>query len=165
MVETPPILPEPKPVTPPAVPDVPAPPAPEPENDRTLEENLFEDTIGVEVENDYKEDGYVVVRYFYNINCAPCQSPVDWDETLIDIAAEMDDVAIVELFDSTTKKWAKDRWAMAGLDVVADPVIRIEGMQNGQHAYKLYFGAQLSNMYDSPKEKLKTEICKFTEYC
>ncbi len=132
---------------------------------RELDPNVFEDTIGVEQEDAYKEDGYVIVRYFYNANCPLCVNPVDWEGVLRRIASEMNDVVILELFDSASNSWAKDRWAKAGIDVPPDPVIRIEGKPGGQPSYKILYGNPLSEFYGSPKERLVEEICKYTDRC
>ena len=132
---------------------------------RELDENVFEDTIGIENENGYKGDGYVIVRYFYNINCPLCASPVKWDDVLQEIAGEMNDIVILELFDTDQKKWAKDRWGKVGIDVPDDPVIRIEGMPGGEHAYKVLYGNPLSELFGSPKERLFEEICAHTDQC
>ncbi len=135
------------------------------EGNAELENNVFTDTIGIETEEAYKKEGYVIVRYFYNNNCHLCVSPVNWRNTLMDIAAEMKDVVVLEIFNSKTQDWAKKRWGMAGIDMPADPVIRIEGAPGGEQSYRVYYGVLLSNMYDLPKEKLIVEICKFTDKC
>jgi hypothetical protein len=140
-------------------------PAPPAEDDRTLEENIFEDTIGIETEDGYKEDGYVIVRYFYNFECVLCSNPVNWLDVTKEIAQEMDDIVILELFNTKLNKWATDRWATTGMDTLTPPVIRIEGMPGGEHAYKVYYGALLNDMYDSPKEELVQEICEYTDEC
>ena len=132
---------------------------------RELAENVFEDTLGIETEDGYKEQGYVIVRYFYNINCPLCVNPVKWDEVLKEIASEMNDIVILQLFDTHQKGWAKERWAKVGIDVVADPVIRIEGMAGGEHAYKVLYGNPLSELFGAPKERLVEEICNYTDYC
>jgi len=133
--------------------------------DYSLLTNVFYDTIGVETENEYKRDGFVVIRYFYNNNCQLCLSPVDWKSVLMEIASEEKDVVILEIFDSFTNRWAKQNWAIFGQDIVDDPVIRMEGMPGGAHAYKLYFAALLTAMQSSPKEKLEEELCKYTDKC
>ncbi len=133
--------------------------------DRELNENIFEDTIGVEQEDAYKKQGYVIVRYFYNTNCLLCTNPVKWDEVLMELAREMNDVIILEMFDSSRKQWAKERWGKAGIDVIEDPVIRIEGMPGGKHAYKILYGNPLTELFGAPKERLVEQICEYTDVC
>jgi len=127
--------------------------------------NLFSDTIGIANETALKDEGYVIVRYFYNQNCPLCLNPTDWGGILDELAAVMNGKIIVEKFDTVVKKWARDNWATIGFSVADNPAIRLEGMQDNKPAYKIYFGGLLTRMADSPKEKLKAEICSYTEKC
>jgi hypothetical protein len=133
---------------------------------RELDENVFRDTIGIATEDDYKEQGYVIVRYFYNQNCPLCKEPVDWMQVLEEVAAEMNDVVILETFDTYIKKWAAENWASTALGGrVADPSIRMEGMPGGERAYKLYYAGSLADLQENPKESLRQEICGYTDVC
>lgn len=155
-----PVAPVPEPVAV-APPELEVPEAPEVEEQV---KNIFEDSIGIETENELKKEGFVLVRYFQNPGCPICTTPLNWGDMLTDIANEMKDVVVLEIFDSRTNKWAKENWGSTALGAVQDPVIRIEGYQDGQHAYRLYHGITLSNM-DDPKTELASAICEYTEKC
>jgi hypothetical protein len=132
---------------------------------RELPDNIVEGTIGVENEMDYKEDGYVVVRYFYRDNCIPCKNPVPWKRELETLAGNMDDIVLLELFDTKYEGTSFEKWGTTSMGDTDEPVIRMEGIINGEHKYKLYYGPLLNQFYDSPQETLEEEVCKYTDYC
>ena len=132
---------------------------------REIVPNVVEGTIGVANENAYKEDGYVLIRYFYRDNCIQCTNPVNWKNVLEEIAADMDDVVFLELFDTKYEGLSFEKWGKTSMGDTNEPVIRIEGIVDGQHKYKLYYGPLLNQFQEDPKESLSQEICNFTEYC
>jgi hypothetical protein len=132
---------------------------------RELFPNVFDESIGVATEDSYKVDGYVLIRYFYRSNCVECTNPVNWKSVLEDIAADMNGIVILELFDTKYKNLEFQKWGKTALNDASEPVIRLEGMPDGEHSYKIYAEGLLNQFYDNPKEKLSAEICNLTNQC
>ncbi len=127
------------------------------------ESNVFI-VLNQTAESEFRDRGYAIVRYFYKQNCQACEKPVDWELVLRGLAAEMKGEMALEIINMDVRAMDAQRWLLTGQDMA--PVIRIDGEQYGHTAYKLYyFGPALSAMEDTPAEKLREEICKFTEKC
>ena len=133
---------------------------------RDLEQNVFTKPLGLLKEKDYKEDGYVLVRYFYSSNCLGCYQPVHIENQLRDLAANFKDLLVLVIIDTQVYRDEADRYAKMGGSIYK-PLIKIEAFQDAKawvttlYAYTL--GQKLLD--GDIQADVAEEICKHSDYC
>jgi hypothetical protein len=131
---------------------------------RELGQNVYTEPLSYTAEQELKEEGYVLISYFYYDSCSPCFYPVHIENELRDLAASMKDLAVFQFINTIRQKTYADFKGKI-LGRVYTPSIIIEGGSKPGND-PLYSGS-LSDLVNSGDlaDKIKEMICERSEYC
>jgi hypothetical protein len=128
------------------------------------EENVFEEPIYYIAEQEYKEEGYALVKYFYSPDCIACTQPLDIAAELESLAEEFKGLMIlVEIDSSKYPDMAKTQAKVGGIVYV--PFIKIEGYKAGVHSFTTIYGLGLERRLDDFAYSVAEDICDIIDGC
>jgi len=131
-----------------------------------LEQNVFTEPLNYLEEQDFKNGGYTLIRYFKSDTCSFCVYPTDIDSQLRTLAMTMKDLIVVVILDTDDYPAEASKYAkMAGNIYV--PFIRVEGYKNEQHGYDSLYGNKLGAMLNDGDitSDIAPLICEHSDYC
>ena len=106
------------------------------------EAQIFTEPISMIKDEELRQAGYVIVRYYYAQNCQDCREPADVEAQLKKLASDYSDIIVLLPIDSTKYPYDAKRYAeVAG--IVYKPTIRLDGIKGGQPGYDMLFGYSL----------------------
>ena len=128
------------------------------------DENVFTEPIYYNAEQDYKDEGYALVKYFYTPDCIACTQPLDIAAELESLADEFKGLMIlVEIDSSKYTDMAKTQTKVGGIVYV--PFIKIEGYNEGVHSYTTIYGVGLERRLDDFAYSVAEDICDTIDGC
>jgi hypothetical protein len=133
---------------------------------RELDENVFTKPLGIAQEQGFKDNGYAIVRYFYSADCSFCYYPVNIEQQLRGMAADLKDLMVLVVIDTTMYKSEASKYAAVG-GTIYKPSIRVDGKEGGKSGYDLMFGNSLGLKLEDGDitADVAPLICKHSDYC
>lgn len=133
---------------------------------RELKQNVVTNSLGYAKENEFKEAGYVIVRYFKTADCNFCVSPIDIESQLRSLARDFKDILVLIIIDTDEYPEEANKYARVGGNIYV-PFIRVEGYKNGVHGYDTLYGYPLGlKLGDNDiTEDIALLVCKHSDYC
>lgn len=134
--------------------------------DRELAQNVFTEPIGALKEQEFKNDGYAIVRYFMSNNCKFCVYPVNIENQLRQLALNLSDLFVLIILDSQEYPQEANKYAKFAGDIYI-PFIRVEGYKKGVHGYDIMHGYSLGQKLQDGDVTVDVVplICKHMDYC
>ncbi len=132
-----------------------------------LTENIYTEPLSMTSDEELRDKGYVIVRYYHAQNCEICREPVDVESELKKLAAEYKDIMVLQSIDTTMYSFDSKRYAGVN-GVVYKPTIRVDGISGGQPGYDLLFGYSLAEKLKSSESVFSIVaplICGHSDYC
>jgi hypothetical protein len=133
---------------------------------RELEQNVFTEPLSFLKEQELKEDGYTIVRYFYSEDCIYCFQPAYIENQLRELAANLRDIMVLVVID--TAEYRQEASKYASIDgTIYKPFIRVEGTADGVHGYSTLWGYSLGQKLEDGDVTVDVAplICKHSDYC
>jgi uncharacterized Zn finger protein (UPF0148 family) len=134
--------------------------------ERDLVPNVFTEPFTHAEDQQMKNDGYVIVRYFYYDACSPCFYPIHIENELRDIAAQMKDLMVLEIINTFDyRSEAEFKGSIMGR--VYTPSIIIEGISQEKSGKYALYATELGNVINSGDlaPKIAEQVCGFSDYC
>jgi len=133
---------------------------------RALEQNIFTAPLAFNPEQEFKNDGYVIVRYFYSTDCPFCYSPFNIEEQLRGMAASFKDLFVLVLIDTEQSPAEANKYPNVG-GTTYTPLIRIDGKSGGVFGYDTTFGYSLGQKLEDGDviADVAPLICAHSDYC
>ncbi|MEO0249787.1 MAG: hypothetical protein ABIN58_09705 [candidate division WOR-3 bacterium] len=133
---------------------------------RDLKQNVYTEPIKfADIEN-FKKNGYVVIRYFYSDACKACFDPVHIENQLRELAAGFKDLVVVNIIDALKYRKEANAYAVVGGKSYT-PLIKVEWIQRNISGNSLYYGDQLDSLLADGDilVDLALVICGHSNYC
>jgi len=134
-------------------------------HDRDLEPNVFTEPLYSQGE-DYKKDGYVLIKYYYSESCDTCYYPVNIESQLRDLAANFKDLIVLNIIDVQEHRREADIVTnIAGKKYV--PFVKVEWVEDKISGYATFHGNQFGQILVDGDILLDLAqiICEHSEYC
>jgi hypothetical protein len=134
--------------------------------ERDLTPNVFTEPLTHSEDQQTKNDGYVIVRYFYYDACSPCFYPVHIENELRDVAAQMKDLMVLEIINTFDyRSEAEFKGSIMGR--VYTPSILIEGISQAKSGKYTLYATELGNVINSGDlaPTIAEQVCGFSDYC